>query len=118
MIPVIDFAAMTSAELRELSSTITGELGLREKQDIENARNQIRAIAESVGMPVLELIAGIPASGKTKPAAVAKPRVVVPVKYRNPENSEETWTGRGRTPNWMQQKLDAGIDKSTLVVAA
>src|SRR5471032_3076269 len=106
MIPVIDFAAMTSAELRELGSTITGQLGLREKQDIENARNQIRAIAESVGMPVSELVAGIPSSGKSKPAAVAKPRVAVAIKYRNPENSEETWTGRGRTPNWMQKKID------------
>ncbi|WP_141750786.1 MULTISPECIES: H-NS histone family protein, partial [Stenotrophomonas] len=22
-------------------------------------------------------------------------------KYRNPANSEETWTGRGRQPKWM-----------------
>ena len=32
-------------------------------------------------------------------------------KFRNPENHEETWTGIGRTPKWVQAILDArGID--------
>jgi len=29
-------------------------------------------------------------------------------KYRNPENSSETWTGRGRTPLWLADALARG----------
>ena len=32
----------------------------------------------------------------------------VPPKYRHPENSEVTWSGRGRTPKWVQEYKDKG----------
>jgi hypothetical protein len=31
-----------------------------------------------------------------------------PVKYRNPDNSAEQWTGRGRRPKWVVDALDSG----------
>jgi DNA-binding protein H-NS len=36
-----------------------------------------------------------------------KGRKVAP-KYRNPDNKNETWTGRGRQPRWVAAKLKAG----------
>ena len=32
----------------------------------------------------------------------------VPPKYRNPANSSETWTGRGRQPRWLAAETAAG----------
>ena len=29
-------------------------------------------------------------------------------KYRNPENADETWSGRGRQPKWVQAALAGG----------
>jgi DNA-binding protein H-NS len=29
-------------------------------------------------------------------------------KYRNPENPKQTWTGRGKRPNWLNDALKAG----------
>jgi len=29
-------------------------------------------------------------------------------KFRNPENSAETWTGRGKQPRWVAQQLRSG----------
>lgn len=31
-------------------------------------------------------------------------------KYRNPANPEQTWTGRGRRPDWIREALDKGED--------
>jgi DNA-binding protein H-NS len=39
-------------------------------------------------------------------------------KYRNPANLEETWSGRGKPPKWMQQHIDAGNDKEELKIDA
>jgi DNA-binding protein H-NS len=36
-----------------------------------------------------------------------KGRKVAP-KYRNPDNKNDTWTGRGRQPKWVVAKLKAG----------
>lgn len=33
---------------------------------------------------------------------------VVPIKYKNPDNPLETWTGRGRKPTWMQKLIRNG----------
>ena len=35
----------------------------------------------------------------------------MPAKYRNPQNPDETWTGIGRSPKWVQAILgERGID--------
>ena len=42
--------------------------------------------------------------------------VKVPVKYRHPEDSEKTWTGRGVMPAWLQALINAGHDRSEFEV--
>lgn len=39
-----------------------------------------------------------------------------PAKYRNPENSAETWTGRGRRPRWFLAAIEAGKSEEDLKV--
>ena len=39
-------------------------------------------------------------------------------KYRNPSNSEQTWTGRGVSPTWVQELKTAGKLDSALIAAA
>jgi DNA-binding protein H-NS len=66
---------------------------------VQKAREQILAIAQSVGMPLKELMA---ASGRgSKGATVA-------VRYRHPQDSSQQWTGRGRQPKWVKEWVDGG----------
>ncbi|MDD2658237.1 MAG: H-NS histone family protein [Methylococcales bacterium] len=46
----------------------------------------------------------------------ARKGVKVPVKYRHPEESEKTWTGRGVMPTWLQALIKAGHDRSEFEV--
>lgn len=41
---------------------------------------------------------------------------IVPAKYRNPNDSNKTWTGRGMTPNWMKQLITDGHDKCEYLI--
>ena len=34
----------------------------------------------------------------------------IPPKYRNPDNPQQTWTGRGNAPHWVKEFLAAGGD--------
>ncbi len=36
----------------------------------------------------------------------------VAIKYRNPDNYENTWTGRGVMPKWLKALLDTGRQRS------
>ncbi len=39
----------------------------------------------------------------------------VPAKYRNPANPEQSWTGRGVAPTWVQSLKAAGTLESALI---
>jgi DNA-binding protein H-NS len=36
--------------------------------------------------------------------------------YRHPENADQTWSGRGRQPDWMKEALAAGKSKDDFLI--
>ena len=45
---------------------------------------------------------------KPEPPKKERKKREVKIKYRDPDNTENLWTGRGKTPTWLQMKLDEG----------
>ena len=94
-----DLSNLSLADLRNLQEQIKQEMKTRETQEVQKAREQILAIAQSVGMPLKELMA---VTGRgSKGATVA-------VRYRHPQDSSQQWTGRGRQPKWVKEWVDGG----------
>ena len=65
----------------------------------------MRELAGSVGIQ-FEIIAD--ASPKRRRPAVSAPR------YRNPENPEQTWSGRGKRPRWFIDSINSGISPESM----
>lgn len=57
------------------------------------------------------------AKAPRKAAKTSDKRAKVAPKYRNPTNAAETWTGRGRTPLWVQALKDVGQLDTALIAA-
>jgi DNA-binding protein H-NS len=95
----MDLSNMSSSDLRNLQEQIKRELKNREGTDKQKAREQIFAIAQSVGVPLKELLGSLPKSGKGSK---------VEARYRNPADGSQKWTGRGRQPKWVKDWVDAG----------
>ncbi len=83
---------------------------------------KIVALAKEAGLTAADitkaLSAGKPAkAGKAskvaKKGALAGKKVAP--KYRNPANPEQTWTGRGVSPTWVQALKAAGTLDSALI---
>lgn len=94
----MDLSNLPLAELRNLQESIKQELKAREQNEVDKARAQILAIAQSVGVPLKELMA---AGRRAKTGTVA-------VQYRNPNDAAQQWTGRGRQPKWVKEWTGAG----------
>ena len=65
--------------------------------------------------------AGKAAKGAKAPKAAKKGTLTgkkVAPKYRNPAKPEQTWTGRGVSPTWVQELKTAGKLDSALIAAA
>lgn len=74
------------------------------KEEIANARNQVRQLMHEYRLAPEDLIS------EKKPSGAGKSTGTVNAKYRDPE-SGATWTGRGRAPRWLN-----GRDKDQFLI--
>lgn len=88
---------MNRTELFTLQDKIQREIEKRTRQERDEALRKIRSIAEEAGLSLAELT-GAQKGKKAK----------APVKYRDPNNQENTWAGRGRKPRWLDEALARG----------
>ena len=89
---------MPSSELRELSAAVEQQLKRRKKDDIKKAREQIEILTGQLDMSVDEIM-NYRKRGK---------RYKAPAKYRNPQNHQQTWSGRGKKPSWLLELTEQG----------
>jgi DNA-binding protein H-NS len=81
---------------------------------------QIVKLAKDAGLTGSDITsamnAGKPAKAKAgKASKKTGSRWKVEPKYRNPANHSETWTGRGKSPIWVQTMKSAGTLDSALI---
>jgi DNA-binding protein H-NS len=93
---------LTVKELADLQSRIESEIARRKEQDKAVLKQKFEEMAGKAGLSVAELF-GISSKGRG-----AGRGGKVAIKYINPENKSETWTGRGRQPRWLAAKLSRG----------
>ena len=99
----MDLSNLSLGDLRNLQEQIKQEMKKREQQEVQKARDQILAIAQSVGMPLKDLIG----AGRGAKSANANTGSVA-VRYRNPADASQQWTGRGRQPKWVKEWVEGG----------
>jgi len=102
----MDLSNLNLSELRALAEKIKSEIGSRQQSEMRKAREEIMAIAQSVGMSLPDLLStgGRGGKGGTR-ATFGKPAAV---KYQHPDDNTKTWTGRGRMPAWVSELDKAG----------
>lgn len=95
-----DLSQYSITQLRALEVRVIEELKTQHFLSISKAREQILHIARSVGLTEKQLLAiKVPKTAKQS---------TVKIKYRNPDNPNEHWSGRGRQPAWVKAWIASG----------
>jgi DNA-binding protein H-NS len=101
---------MSYAELSDLRDRVDAAMIAAKAAEKDALRAEMEAMAARAGLSLSDVVGGGRKGGnKLKGSKVA-------VKYRNPKNADETWTGRGRKPNWMVAALKKGQKMETFAV--
>ena len=103
----MNLSDLSLSDLRALQGQVSKQLEVIARQDIAKAREEIQAIALSVGISLEDLVNGSVGKKPSKDKS-AKAAGKVAVRFRNPSNAEQQWTGRGRQPTWIKEWLHAG----------
>ena len=102
----IDLSGLSIDQLTDLVGKAQSEMASRERQRRKDLRSELERRVTAEGYKMGDIF---PELGNG--AAGGRQRRKMPVKFRNPQNPEETWTGIGRSPKWVQAILDErGID--------
>ena len=101
-----DVEALSLKELKSLQKDLARAISTFEDRQKSDARSKLEIIAKEMGYSLAELIG----------AEVKPPRASAAAKYRHPENTTLTWSGRGRKPLWFVAALDAGKSPEDLAV--
>ncbi|MBA4490981.1 H-NS histone family protein [Paracoccus sp. S1E-3] len=102
-----DLETLTLKELQELRGKVERAITSYEERKRREAMAAAEAAAREHGFSLNELTGAKVAGrrgGKVAP------------KYANPENAEQTWTGRGRRPQWVQEALASGKSLDDLAI--
>lgn len=92
-------------ELRELRKSIDRAISSFEGRRRQEAISAAEQVAKEHGFKLAELVGGRRA-GKAKSADEGSS--ASQAAYVNPDNPEQSWSGRGRRPGWVRDALAAG----------
>lgn len=87
----------TYKELIQQRESLEKQIAEARHRETSDAVSQVRALIAEFGLTQQDIFP----SGKSGRAAAVKTGAKVAPKYRNPA-TEETWTGRGKAPKWIE----------------
>ncbi len=119
----VDIESLSAKELTALiNEAKKRKTTLSKRKPITQARKRVMQAAKSEGYTIAELFGAGGAAAAEPRARASAPRKArkttgkVAPKYRNPENANETWTGRGRQPRWLTAFTDAGRNRDEFLI--
>lgn len=104
----INLSKMSYRDLVDLQDAIAAALIVRKDGEKAELKRKLAALAGEAGFALDDLL------GSQRGRKAQGPNVV---KYRNPKDGSQTWTGRGRKPNWLVEALSKGQKIETFAVA-
>ena len=104
----IDLGTLTLADLKTHQKDVAKAIKTFEARKLKEARAALTAKAQEMGYTLEEL---------TSNGGARKAKSSAPAKYRHPENSSLTWSGRGRQPTWFKEAIQAGASPDDLEIS-
>ena len=103
----VDIKSLNNNQLNDLiSKAQLRQIELR-KEKVVKLREKVHALLKAEGYTFDDIFG----RGKAKRAGTP-----VPPKFRNPADSAQTWSGRGKRPRWFNEALKAGKKEKDLLI--
>ena len=102
----MNLSKLSRVDLLKLQNDISNEMDRRAEAEKDETRKKLEALAAEAGFSVEELFS----VQKSRKRARAK------VKYLDPKNAANAWSGRGRMPRWLAAEVKAGKSKEDFAI--
>lgn len=108
----VNLESLSPAELQALIKNAEAQMESARKNHIKEVRTKIDGILTGAGLAISDVYPTRGGKGAKAPKAAVAP------KYRNPVNTAQTWSGRGKRPLWFVEALKKkGVTTESLLIA-
>jgi len=117
--PFIDLEACSVPQLNKMLADIPSVIERKTAERQTQVRDELQRMAKGKGFDAYKLFerSAQPAKNGVHTPVVAKKASKVRIKYRDPKNPENTWTGRGMSPRWLVAAEKGGAKRDSFLVA-
>lgn len=112
----IELKSMSRKELEKHLKDVKKALLTAQARDQKEAKKAAEKAAAEYGFSLEQLAGNTPAPRKSMKAKVKKPKVKSKPMYANPLDAGQTWTGKGRQPNWFRAEVAKGTSPDALKI--
>lgn len=104
-----DLDKMGKDDLEKLRDDVDQLLQDLREQELKSVRAEMEKLAAAHGLSVDDVFGG-KRGGKKGPSSKSAP------KFANPEDKTQTWTGKGRQPEWFKSAIAAGASPDSMAI--
>ena len=105
----IDLKSMSKKQLEKHLKDVEKALADLREMEKREAKKAAEKAAAQFGFSLSELTGNATRSGKPLNSKRKAPKNPSAPKYANPHDKSQTWTGKGRQPNWYRAAIRSGI---------
>ena len=109
----IDLKSMSRKDLEKHLKDVEAALEWAQERDRREAKKAAEKAAAEFGFSLDEL--DDDTKGQRKQRAKREKKPSVPM-YANPSDPSQTWTGKGRQPNWYREAIENGISPEDMKI--
>lgn len=107
----INLETLSPAELKSLIANAQSQMQAARINHIKDVREKIERLLKSSNLTLADVYPTRGGKGAKGPKSVVAP------KYRNPDDVNQTWSGRGKRPLWFVQALKKrGVTIESLLI--
>jgi len=111
-----ELKSMTSKQLEKHLEDVKKALLSVRARDQRAARKAAEKAAAEFGFSLEEITSGDKPAKKPRKTKGKAAKAVSKPKYANPADKSQTWTGKGRQPNWYRAEVEKGTAPEAMSV--
>ncbi len=112
----VDLKSMSRKELEKHLKDVKKALQAVQARDRREAKKAAEKAAAEFGFSLEDLAADSPAPRKARKTKAKSTGPKSKPKFRNPADPKQTWTGKGRQPNWFRAEVEKGTAPDAMAI--
>lgn len=110
------FESKDASELAELKNQIELMANYKANKEIMDAYEGMIQTSKELGYDSLEAFITDAESKSQKTKQAKRKKKTVDARYRDIDNKDDTWTGRGKQPRWLVKRLEEGYKLTDFLI--